>query len=99
MWIYFNVSILLAAAILVIIILVFLLHRLAIKVELYESTINDFYTKTAFILHAMRTLDERQMFEDDDDVGFVFKQLRDVLFTLHPLLYGTNDQQEDSEDS
>lgn len=59
------------------------------KVELYEDTINEFYSRLSITLHNMRRLDERQMFESDDEVGDVFRQLTDTVNELRPLLYGT----------
>jgi hypothetical protein len=37
----------------------------------------------------MRTLDEKQMFEKDDEVGDLFSQLTDTINELRPLLYGS----------
>jgi hypothetical protein len=37
----------------------------------------------------MRELDERQMFEKDDEVGDVFAQLIDTVNELRPFIYGS----------
>ena len=68
------------------------------KVELYEETIQEFYSRLSITLHNMRRLDERQMFESDDEVGDVFRQLTDAVNELRPLLYGTaqNEQNENN---
>jgi hypothetical protein len=58
------------------------------KVELYEDSINEFYSRLSITLHTMRRIDERQMFEADDEVGDVFRQLTDTVNELRPLLYG-----------
>jgi hypothetical protein len=42
----------------------------------------------------MRALDEKQMFETDDEVGEIFSQLRDILFDLRPILYGKEPDEE-----
>jgi hypothetical protein len=67
------------------------------KVEMYEQTIEEFYSQLSITLHAMRTIDEKQMFESDDEVGEMFSQLVDTMSTLRPLLYGM-EQNEEKED-
>lgn len=59
------------------------------KIEMLETTISNFYYKVSITLHAMRVIDERQMFERDDEVGEVFNQLTDVVNELRPLIYGS----------
>lgn len=66
------------------------------KIEFYEQQIEEFYSALSIALHTMRALDTRQMFEDDDDVGTIFKQLSDIVFTLRPLIYGTPDEKEEN---
>lgn len=66
------------------------------KIELYEQQIEEFYSALSIVLHNMRALDSRQMFEEDDEVGSVFKQLSDIVFTLRPLLYGNSDEKEEN---
>jgi len=41
----------------------------------------------------MRVLDEKQMFETDDEVGTLFQQLTDIIGTLRSLLYGNTDDE------
>jgi len=43
----------------------------------------------------MRVLDEKKMFETDDEVGEVFGQLTDIISMLRPILYGQ--EQDDKE--
>jgi hypothetical protein len=45
------------------------------------------------VLHTMRVLDEKQMFETDDEVGTLFQQLTEIIGTLRPLLYGNTDDE------
>jgi hypothetical protein len=71
-------------------------YNLFKKVELYEEVIEEFYVRTSIVLHSMRALDEKKMFETDDEVGSVFQQLVDVLGTLRPLLYGVMDDEEEN---
>lgn len=74
------------------------IYNMLRKVELYEETIQEFYSRLSITLHNMRRLDERQMFESDDEVGDVFRQLTDTVNELRPLLYGTvqNEQNENN---
>lgn len=45
------------------------------KNEELEDVINAFYGRTDATIRLMHILDEKQMFENDDEVGTVFKQL------------------------
>jgi hypothetical protein len=76
--------------------LCYVIFNLLTKLEQYEKSIEEFYTSLSYVLHVMRTLDEKRMFETDDEVGEVFSQLVDIISTLRPILYGTeqNDQEE-----
>lgn len=71
-------------------ILVYAAYNSIKKIELLETTINNFYSRVSITLHAMRVIDERHMFERDDEVGEVFNQLTDVVNELRPLIYGSN---------
>ncbi len=74
-------------------VLTYLVINLSKKNSLYEQAIQGFYEDTSIVLHAMRVLDEKQMFETDDEVGFLFQQLTEILSTLRPLLYGNQDDE------
>jgi cobalamin biosynthesis Mg chelatase CobN len=65
------------------------------KVEKYEEYINMFYSRVSIVLATMRAIDERKIFESDDEVGDVFQQLVDTLGELRPLLYGEADAEEE----
>ena len=71
----------------------YLVYNLTKKIEIYEAAIEEFYAALSITLHNMRAIDERQMFESDDEVGSVFEQLTDMINELRPLLYGTPDEQ------
>jgi len=45
------------------------------KNEELEDAINEFYARTNATVRYMRFMDQRQMFESDDEVGEVFKLL------------------------
>lgn len=76
-------------------ILTYIIINLLKKLETYEQTIEEFYSSLSIVLHTMRALDEKRMFETDDEVGEVFSQLTDVISTLRPILYGQ--EQDDKE--
>jgi hypothetical protein len=53
------------------------------KNEMLEDAINLFYARTNATVKYMRFLDERQMFEQDDEVGEVFKLLVETVDKLY----------------
>jgi len=79
------------------IILSYVVWNLLRKLEMYEQTVEEFYSRLSITLHTIRTIDEKQMFESDDEVGEMFSQLVDTMSTLRPLLYGM-EQNEEKED-
>ena len=68
-----------------VIVLSFTTYNLLRKNEQLEDAINEFYGTVNATVRLMRSLDNRQMFENDDEVGNVFKQLVecvDILYTF-----------------
>jgi hypothetical protein len=53
------------------------------KNEVLEDSINEFYARTNATVKYMRFLDEKQMFENDDEVGDVFKLLVETVDKLY----------------
>ena len=53
------------------------------KNEQLEDIINEFYARTNATVRYMRFLDERQMFERDDEVGETFKLLVETVDKLY----------------
>ncbi len=53
------------------------------KNEELEDAINMFYARTNATVKYMRFLDDRQMFESDDEVGEVFKLLVETVDKLY----------------
>jgi hypothetical protein len=51
-----------------------------------ESALNENYEQISTVLLIMRQLDEKQMFENDDDVGAVFTQITDIVYSLKTIL-------------
>ena len=61
------------------------------KNERLEDVINAYHNRTWRTVLEMRTLDNRQMFEDDDEVGSVFKQLLECVNELDAFVTETVD--------
>jgi hypothetical protein len=80
-------TILLIVSAVINIIFIFSTINILRKVEVYEDTIQQFYSALSITLHNMRAIDERQMFENDDEVGVTFQNLTDIVNELRPLLY------------
>ncbi len=53
------------------------------KNEELEDAINLFYARTNATIKYMRFMDERQIFESDDEVGEVFKLLNETVEKLY----------------
>jgi predicted PurR-regulated permease PerM len=65
---------------------VFVIFNLLQKLERYEDTfdetdefIQDEIKRNKALLEALRQIDNRQMFEKDDDVGSVFNQIKETI--------------------
>ena len=65
------------------------------KIEIYEDNIMRFYTGATKILNDARHLDNREMFEKDDEVGTLFDQLIEVIGELRGIIY----EEEEKEDT
>ena len=64
----------------------FAIYNLLQKLEKYEDIIeeNDMFLQTELekneaLLEALRQIDNRQMFEKDDDVGSIFYQIKETI--------------------
>ena len=64
------------------------------KIEIYEDNIMRFYTGATKILRTSRHLDNREMFEKDDEVGALFQQLITVIGELRGILYEKEEEEE-----
>ena len=64
------------------------------KIEIYEDNIMRFYTGATKILRASRQLDNREMFEKDDEVGTLFDQLIEVIGELRGIIYEKEEEEE-----
>tara|TARA_B100001564_G_scaffold73125_1_gene58166 strand:+ start:28 stop:348 length:321 start_codon:yes stop_codon:yes gene_type:complete len=86
------------------IILVYIINNLLKKVELYEDIIEDqtkYLNKLSTTVEEgdkhLKTLDERGVFQSDDEIGEFFNQLKEVQSELNkfklPLNYGKEEIQ------
>jgi hypothetical protein len=76
-------------------VMLYLVINLNRKIKIYEDAIQNFYENVSIILYTMQNIDQRQIFQQDDEVGQTFQDLLEVLELLKPLLYGIpNDKEE-----
>ena len=76
----------------------FATYNLLRKNEELEDAINQFYGRTNATVRLMRALDNRQIFEQDDEVGSVFKQLvecTDLLYAFVTEIRDGNNEEEE----
>ena len=64
------------------------------KIEVYEDNIMRFYEGATQILRTSRHLDNKEMFEKDDEVGDLFQQLITVIGELRGIIYETEEEEE-----
>ena len=74
-------------------VLLYVVWNLSRKITVYEDNIEQFYSALTVTLANMRLLDQKQMFETDDEVGTVFQQLVDIVSNLRPILYGMEENE------
>lgn len=54
-------------------------YNLLQKLEKYEDFIEKETTRNTALLEALREIDNRQMFEKDDEVGSIFYQIKETI--------------------
>ncbi len=64
------------------------------KIEIYEDNVMRFYEGATQILRTSRHLDNREMFEKDDEVGALFQQLITVIGELRGIIYEKEEEEE-----
>ena len=64
------------------------------KIEIYEDNIMRFYEGATHILRTSRHLDNKEMFEKDDEVGDLFQQLITVIGELRGIIYEKEEEEE-----
>ncbi len=50
-------------------------YNLLKKLEVYEDWVNEFRTEIEQVYQRLKTVDDKNLFEKDDDVGFVFSEI------------------------
>ena len=68
------------------------------KNEQLEDAINQFYGRTNATVRLMRSIDSREIFEKDDEVGTVFKQLVECVDLLYAFVTEIRDGNNDNEE-
>lgn len=63
--------------------------------ELYSNWITDWRKQVLKTWAHMQMLDERQMFEKDDDVGIVFQDIKNIIQSLNKRTEDTTDEIEE----
>ena len=65
---------------------IYVIFNLLKKLEKYEDTIEEYQnfiqketTRNEALLEALRQIDNRQMFEKDDEVGSIFYQIKETI--------------------
>ena len=80
-------------------ILLFKLVRINLtKVEIYEDWILEYKNQIEETYQALKFVDEKQMFERDDEVGFVFSDILEIIKDLRTKIYEEEKNIEKKED-
>ena len=58
---------------------IYVIINLLRKLEKYEDFIENELQTNQSLLEALRQIDQRQMFEKDDDVGSIFYQIKETI--------------------
>jgi hypothetical protein len=65
---------------------VYIIWNLLKKTETQELALMSMYAQISTVLYTMKVLDERQMFESDDEVGTVYAQVSNTVKSLQIIL-------------
>ena len=60
-------------------VLSYAVYNLLKKLESYEDFIEDEVNRNEALLEALRQIDQREMFEKDDEVGSIFYQIKETI--------------------
>jgi len=55
------------------------IYNLLVKLEKYEDFVEQELQRNQALLEALRQIDNRQMFEKDDEVGSIFYQIKETI--------------------
>jgi predicted Holliday junction resolvase-like endonuclease len=71
--------------------LLYVVYNLLQKLERYEDFIEKETGRNEALLEALRQIDERQMFEKDDEVGSIFYQIKETIEKFKQIQNNGND--------
>ena len=66
-------------------------------IESYDTYFNHVQNRLQFILSSIKSIDERGIFESDDEVGSTFDAIRQLLATLDNFIAEPNDIKTDTD--
>lgn len=75
---------------------IFIIRNLIIQNRIYEDWVVRFSKRAEDTYNYMKYLDEKQIFETDDEVGIAFREIRDLTEELKSKL-GNDDDEEESQ--
>lgn len=58
---------------------IYVIINLLKKLEKYEEFVEDELQRNEALLEALRQIDQREMFEKDDEVGSIFYQIKETI--------------------
>jgi hypothetical protein len=79
--------------ILIIGVLIFIITKQQVKNNKYETTLISIYDDLIEIITEVNTIDQAGMFESDDDVGIIFKQIHSLINDLTKYLIIDNTEE------
>jgi len=89
-----DIEVVMIATILILIILlcaaIYAITNLYKKVVRFEKYFLTVHYKLIQILKDLNALDSMKMFEEDDEVGILWDNVKDILFDLKTLIIGSN---------
>lgn len=71
-------------------ILIILIKNNLNKIDIYEKWVLNYRELVEKTYVSLKKIDERQMFEKDDDVGFVFTSILSIITDLNEKIYDEN---------
>jgi hypothetical protein len=82
MWLYIVLSLLLITFVAVNIFLAMLVRSQTIKIEKYEAWVLSVIDECQKTYLRLKEIDDKQMFEKDDDVGWIFSKILKIIEEL-----------------
>ena len=67
-------------------------------VELYDSWVSEFKQDVQSTFDNIKEIDQKQMFEKDDDVGVIFQQIFELIDRLNKRTHNLSETEEETEE-